>query len=264
MQVVTSYPDGMFSWVDLATTDAAGAKAFYGELFGWSFEDLATDMGPVYSMAKLKGHNVAGLSQMSPDMQEQGIPSVWSSYINHSDVDAAVTKAVEAGGTVMMPAMDVMDAGRMAFIQDPTGAAVGVWQPKNHIGAQLVNVPHTLVWNELQTKDGEAAKAFYTAVFGWGTAADPGGYITYSINGRVQAGMLVLDDSYPIPPNWTTYFMVEDIEASTAKLKSLGGSAFIENNPAGDLGVFSAVQDPQGGAFVMIQFNGQVDSPPGY
>ncbi|MEM7331053.1 MAG: VOC family protein [Chloroflexota bacterium] len=264
MQVVQSYPDGMFNWVDLASTDADSAKSFYSELFGWSFEDKPIDGGGVYTMATLHGYHVAGLSQHTPEMMEQGIPSVWSSYISHSDVDSVVSKATSAGGSLMIPPMQVMEEGRMAIIQDPSGAMVGVWQAQKHIGAQLVNIPNTLVWNELQTKDGDAAKAFYKEVFGWGDDSDPNGYVTYSINSRTQAGMIVLDDTYPVPPNWTTYFLVEDVAAVTAKVKDLGGQAFMENNPAGELGIFSAVADPQGAAFVIMQFNGPVDAPPGY
>ncbi len=264
MQVVKSYPNGMFNWVDLVTTDVDGAKSFYSALFGWSFVDKPTDRGGIYTMIQLNGHHVAGLSQMMPEMMEQGMPSIWSSYVSYSNADEVVGKVEAAGGAVTMPPMDVMEEGRMAIIQDPSGASVGVWQPKDHMGAELVNIPNTVVWNELQTKDGDSAKAFYKTVFGWGDDADSTGYVTYSLNGRIQAGMIVLDESYPVPPHWATYFMVENIEASTAKVKELGGQVMIENNPAGELGVFSAVADPQGASFVLMQFNGQVDPPPGH
>lgn len=265
MQVVKKYPNGMFSWVDLATTDADGAKAFYNALFGWEYEDTDTDMGIVYTFVTLDGHKVAALSQLTPDMMEQGIPTVWSSYINHEDVDAVAEKVTAAGGTVMMPPMDVSEDGRIAVFQDPLGAQFGVWQPKAQTGAELVNIPNTLVWNELQVKDGDTAKAFYTSVFGWGLSADEGsGYIMFDIDGRVQAGMVTVDDSYPAPPHWAVYFRVEDVAAATAKVKELGGTVMMENIPAGEMGTFSAVQDPQGGAFVMMQFNGEVDAPPGY
>ena len=187
MQVVKSYPDNMFCWVDLATTDVAAAKEFYSGLFGWSYFDMPTPLGYHYSLCQIDGYNVAGMSILPQEMMEQGIPPIWSSYIKHDDVDSVVAKAVAAGGTEAMPAMDVMESGRMAVIQDPTGAMVGVWQPRQHIGAQLVNMPNALVWNELQTKDVDTARSFYGEVFGWGHDSDPNGYDLFKL-GRADAG----------------------------------------------------------------------------
>ena len=153
----------------------------------------------------------------------------------------------------------------MTVAQDPTGAAFAVWQPKNHIGAQLVNIPNTLIWNELQTRAPETAKTFYAAVFGWTYDADPNGYIMCKQDGRTQAGMIQMDETWgEVPNNWTVYFMVEDLEASVSKVQELGGNVLVPPTPAGELGKFSVVQDPQGGAFTIMQFNGPVDSPPGF
>ena len=113
MQVVSRYPDGVFSWVDLATTDPEAAKKFYGGLFGWSFLDMPTDSGNNYSMAQIEGYNVAGLGPLDAGMQQQGVPPFWSAYVNHDDVDSVAARAADAGGTVMFPPFDVMDAGRM-------------------------------------------------------------------------------------------------------------------------------------------------------
>lgn len=266
MRVVTSYPNGIFCWVDLATTDAAAAKAFYQGLFGWEAEDRPTDMGVPYTMFQIEGKNVAGASEMSPDMKEQGVPPVWISYVKHDDVDAIATKVQEAGGTVVMPPMDVMEEGRMMLVQDPTGAPFGVWQPRNHIGAELVNRSNALVWNELQTRNGDAAKAFYSEVFGWTHDVDSTGYVTFKQDDRLHSGMLLMDESWDesIPPNWTVYFLVEDVDAKVAKAQELGGSVFVPPTAAGEMGRFSVLQDPQGGIFTVMKFDGPVDPPPGY
>ena len=265
MQVVKEYPDGVFCWVDLATTDAEGAKAFYGGLFGWEALDLETDLGPIYTMFQIDGKNVAAVSAMNPDMQAQGVPPHWSSYVKHSDVDAVAARVTEVGGTVMMPPMDVMDSGRMLFAQDPSGAAFGVWQPANHIGAELVNIPNTLIWNELQTRDKDGSLAFYNTVFGWTHDSDPNGYVMLKADGRTQAGMIQMDESWgPMPPNWSVYFMVKDVEAAVAKVGELGGNVMVPPTAAGELGRFAVVQDPQGGVFTVMQFGGPVDAPPGY
>lgn len=265
MQVVKAYPDGLFSWVDLATTDTEGAKAFYSGLFGWEVEDRPISEGQFYTMFSIDGHSVAGMGTMQPEMQAQGMPPVWSSYVKHSDVDAIAVKAEAAGATIVMPPMDVMEEGRMMVFMDPTGAAVGVWQPKNHIGAAVVNQPNSLVWNELYTRDRDSSVSFYESVFGWEHASDENGYVMFKADGRIQAGLMAMDESYgDMPPNWTVYFLVEDINESVAKVKELGGNVLVPPSPAGEMGHFSVVQDPQGGSFTIMQFNGPVDPPPGH
>lgn len=265
MQVVSRYPDGVFSWVDLATTDPESAKVFYGGLFGWSFLDMPTDSGTIYSMAQIEGYNVAGLGPLDAGMQEQGIPPFWSSYVKHGDVDAVAARAADASGKVMFPPFDVMDAGRMTMIQDPTGAAFGVWQPGNHIGAQLVNIPNTLTWNELQTPALDVARRFYAAVFGWTYDEDENGYVTAKAEGRVQAGMLQLTEQMAnVPPNWSIYFLVDDIESAASKVGKLGGSMLVPVTSAGEVGKFCAVQDPQGAIFSIIEYAGPAAPPPGY
>ncbi|MCP5096670.1 MAG: VOC family protein [Chloroflexi bacterium] len=265
MQVVTSYPDGVFCWVDLASSDPEAAKTFYTSLFGWEFEDTHTDIGTIYTMFKLNGYNVAAVSRMSPEMQAQGVPPFWSSYVSHSNVDAAAAKATEAGGTLMFPPFDVMEEGRMTMLQDPSGAMIGIWQAKNHTGAQLVNQSNTLVWNELQTRDSDAAKSFFNTVFGWEGKTDKTGYVTYFQNDRRHAGMIQMDETWgEIPANWGVYFMVDDINVAAAKVEALGGTLMMPPTPAGDIGHFFVAQDPQGGTFSLIQFNGPVDPPPGH
>jgi hypothetical protein len=264
MYVMKEYPDGMFNWIDLTTTDVDGAKAFYGGLFGWSFDDRPTDMGTVYSMAQIRSFNVAGMGPMSPDMLAQGTPSFWSSYINHSDVDAVAKRVVENGGALMFPPMDVMEEGRMFMATDPAGAVFGVWQPKNHIGAQVVNSPNSLIWNELQTRDVEGAKAFYSAVFGWTHETDANGYVVFQLDGRTQAGMMRIDESWgDVPNNWTIYVMVEDCPAAADKVKELDGVIAVPPTKAGEMGTFAVLQDPQGAFLTIMQFDGPVDEPPG-
>ena len=265
MQVVKEYPDGVFSWVDLASPDIEGSKTFYGGLLGWSALDIPGDSGVIYSMCQIEGLDVAGIGPMDPDMRAQGVPPFWTSYVNHSDVDAVAARAVEAGGVIMMPPFDVMESGRMAIIQDPSGAVFGVWQPKEHIGAKLVNIPNTLTWNELQTNDIEGAKSFYAAVLGWTYTQDESGYVVCYVDGRHQAGMMAITEEMEnVPPNWTLYFLVDDIEAKAKKVAELGGNVIVPPTQAGEMGKFSVVQDAQGGFFSLIEYAGPADPPPGY
>ena len=160
----TSYVQGTPNWVDLQTSNQVAAKEFYGELFGWTYVDEPVPQGGVYSMAYIGDKAVAAISAQGPDMQ--GIPPMWNTYLAVDDVDASAAKVAGAGGQVAMEPFDVMDAGRMAGVMDPTGAFVLLWQAKNHLGSQLVNEPGTLIWNELMTPDTDKAVAFYQAVLG--------------------------------------------------------------------------------------------------
>ncbi|MAT97653.1 MAG: hypothetical protein CL608_10960 [Anaerolineaceae bacterium] len=266
MQVVKNYPDGVFCWVELSTTDQEAAKAFYSGLFGWEIEDRPISEGNVYTMLQIEGKNVAALSAMQPDMMAQGVPAFWSSYIKHDDVDAIAEKITAAGGTVMFPPMDVMEYGRMTMGQDPEGASFGVWQPAEHIGAELVNMPNALVWNELQTRQPETVKKFYESVFDWNSAEDENGYVAYMENGRIHAGMITMDENWgpEIPANWSVYFMAEDVAAKAELAQKLGGTVMVPPTEAGAMGIFAVIQDPQGGVFNIMSFKGPVDPPPGY
>ena len=265
MHVVKSYPDGIFNWVDLSTTDVEGAKAFYTALFGWEAADIPIgDSGDTYIMFRLNGYNVAGGGAMQPEMQAQGIPTNWASYVKHDNVDAIAEKVTAAGGMIILPPMDVMEEGRMIMGLDPTGASFGAWQPLNHIGAQIVNVPNALVWNELQTRDPAAARAFYGSVFGWDYATDDNGYVMCQVNGRTQAGIMAIDENWgDVPNNWAVYFMTDDLDAKVAKVGELGGNIIVPITSAGEMGKFAVVQDPQGGIFTIMQFSGPGDTPPG-
>src|SRR5258705_2098899 len=161
----TEYEQGTPSWVDLQTTDQAAGKEFYASLLGWSYGDQPMPQGGTYSMALLNGETVAAIAPMAPGAPE-GMPPMWNTYIAVDDIDATVEKVGPAGGQGLIPAMDVGDGGRMAFVADPTGAVVGLWQANQHIGATLVNEPGALIWNELITDKPESALAFYEAVLG--------------------------------------------------------------------------------------------------
>src|SRR5215212_7631103 len=162
-EMTTSAP-GTPSWVDRGSPDPGASARVYGELLGWE----TTEPGPVeetggYRMFTRGGKQVAGLGPL----QQEGQPPAWTTYIASDDADATAKAADEAGGQVFTPPFDVMDAGRMTIIADPTGAIFGVWQAGEHHGAQLVNEPGSLCWNELATRDTGAAAKFYDAVFGW-------------------------------------------------------------------------------------------------
>ncbi len=248
------YAPGTPNWVDLQTSDQDAAKRFYGDLFGWNFNDMPMDEagGAVYSMAQLNGHDVAAIAPLG-DQAAAGVPPHWNSYVAVSDADQTASLVEKAGGTLFVPAFDVLDAGRMAVFVDPTGATIAAWQAKNHIGATLVNEPGTFSWNELLTADVPKAAAFYSKVFGWEASpvADLS-YTEFKLNGQSIGG--AQNPPMPgIPPIWTIYFSTADTDATVAKAKKLGGSAFVEPTDIPP-GRFAVLADPQGAMFNVIKF----------
>jgi hypothetical protein len=265
MKVVKEYPDGVFCWIDLSTTDIEEAKAFYGGLFGWEASVSPLPGGGDYTNFQIGGYNVAGGGELGPEMVAAGVPAVWNSYVKFDDVDGVVERARAAGGTVIVEPMDITDQGRMAMFTDPTGATLGIWSPQAHIGAQIVNQPNTLVWNELQTRDVPAAQAFFRDVFGWTNTVDGNGYVMYHADGRLHCGSLQMDETWgDMPPGWSVYFLVDDVDATAARAVELGGKVLVPPSPAGELGTMAVLQDPQGVSFSIIRFNGPADEPPGY
>jgi uncharacterized protein len=250
----TSYPPNTPSWVDLATPDIEASKAFYGALLGWTAVVGPPEAGG-YTMFQKGGKNVAGAM---PIMME-GQPPAWMTYVNVEDADATVDLVKKAGGMVFVEPMDVMDVGRMAVFADPTGAAIGLWQARAHIGADLANEPGTFCWNELQTRDSAAAKAFYLEVFGWGAHTSEGQAMTYTEWKRADAtigGMMDMPAEVPaeVPSYWLVYFAVEDCDATVAKANELGAATLV---PAMDVepGRFSVLMDPTGASFAVIRMN---------
>jgi hypothetical protein len=252
-----TYAPGTFCWVDLATTDAKGAKTFYTKLFDWGAIDLPAGDAGIYTMLDKAGKNVCALYQM-PETMQSDTPPHWLSYISVQDVEETTEQAKALGGAVLQPPCDVMEAGRMSLIQDPTGAIFALWQPMQHIGAELANEPNTLCWNELQTKDPVKAEAFYTQLFGWtvhkSQNAQGGDYTEFQREGHSGAGMIEIQEDWgDVPPNWIVYFAVEDCDAILEKAKALGGQVDMSPMEIEDVGRFAILQDPQGAYFTIIQ-----------
>jgi predicted enzyme related to lactoylglutathione lyase len=256
----TSHPPGAFSWVDLSTSDPAGAKSFYGGMFGWEFDDLPVGDGIVYTICRLDGKAVCALSQQQEQERSQGIPPHWNNYVTVEDVDAGTAKARELDGNLLVEPFDVLDAGRMSVVADPTGAVFSMWQPRNSIGAEIVNVPGALTWNELATTDVDRVKEFYGGLLGWRCEEMEGGPMRYVMiyNGeRSNGGIRPLSEMEAgIPPYWLPYFAAASVDDAVAKAGEVGGRALMPpvTVPAGR---FAAIADPQGAVFAT--FEGEFD-----
>jgi uncharacterized protein len=250
----TSYDPGAPSWVDLSTPDLEGTKRFYGGLFGWDFEDAGEEAGH-YHQALLGGRRVAGIGPA----QEGGPPAAfWTTYLSGTDVDVHAEAITKAGGRVAVGPMEVLSAGRMIVGQDPTGAMFGIWEPREHSGAELVNENATMSWNELLTRDLAGATAFYGSIFDFAFDDIPelpeGGYKLLRLGESIVGGIWAAGDDLPpdVPPHWTVYFHLDDVDAGLERLRELGGQ--VTRDPVDSpYGRWAVVQDPQGAAFRLIK-----------
>jgi hypothetical protein len=259
MAEMERYPAGTFCWVDLATTDARGAADFYTRLFGWDTVDLSADGAGAYTMLARNGKKVCALFGMNPDLCEQGVPAHWQSYISVDDAEISCARLAELGGEIVQPAFDVSGVGRMAVVRDPAGAAFALWQPGQHVGAQIVNEPGTLCWNELHTPRSEQAIAFYGELFGWTARRSQGAVagvpsVQFVHADRPAAGLIEIRPEWgEMPPIWAVYFAVADCEATLSSVETLGGRVAMPPTEDPGRGRFAFIQDPQGAFFAIIE-----------
>lgn len=241
---------GTFCWIELATTDGPGAKAFYAPLFGWSVNE--NDMGEmgIYYIFQKNGRDCAAMYQMGP--QQAGMPPNWLSYVAVADADASAEKAKSLGGNVVMAPFDVMDYGRMAVIMDSQGAAFAIWQPKANIGLQIRDETNTLGWNELQARNVDAGKKFYAPLFGWNLKESPE-YTEFHLGDRAVGGMLQSQAPEGVPAFWLPYFVVDDCDATVKKAQGSGGGVHVPPMDIPNVGRFAVLTDPQGASFAVIK-----------
>jgi predicted enzyme related to lactoylglutathione lyase len=243
-----TYPPGTPTWVDLSTPDVDAGRAFYQTLFGWTTDEPAPPEYGGYAMFRKDGKLVAG----SGPVMEGGHPA-WTTYVRTADAAATAAKVREAGGEVVVEPMQVMTAGSMAILKDPTGAYFGVWQNGDHTGAELFNAPGALTWNELGTRDTEAAKRFYGAVFGWTAKGD--NYIEWQLDGKTIGGCNDMNAQQmpdSIPAHWLVYFAVPSTDDAAEKVKELGGTVNMPPMDIPGMGRFAVVADPQGAVFAVF------------
>jgi len=254
----SEYPPGTFCWTDLSTSDQPAAKDFYGALFGWEAEDMPAGGDSLYTMMRLGGKDVAAISSQPAQQRDAGVPPMWNSYVSVLSADATAERVRELGGTVHAAPFDVLEAGRMAVIQDPQGAFFEIWEARMRFGAGLVNAPGALVWNELSSPDIDASAAFYEALFGWSTepfAGMRGRYLSVKNGEHSAAGIRGLIPAQA-PPHWLVYFAAGDLERTLARVSELGGRS-IEGPIEIPVGRVGFAADPQGAVFAL--YEGELD-----
>ena len=259
------YLPGVPCWIDTAPPDPDAAVRFYGAQFGWEFEERL----PGYRVARLGGRDVAAVAG-------GGTAPGWRTYVAVESADVAAARVHGAGGRTLVAPRDVDGAGRAAVFTDPEGAVFGVWEAREHHGAELVNAAGSWNWSDLATSDPDGATAFYGAVFGW--RADEAGFgVMWRLPGygdflaerdpdlrrrHAEPGvpegfsdaigwLLPLDGSGA--PAWNVTFAVADADAAAARAEELGGGVATAPFDAGPARV-AALTDPQGGAFSVSRY----------
>ena len=267
-----TYPEGVPSWIDLVQPDVDAAAAFYGGLLGWSVEQVTPPGPPRYLVARLAGHDVAGLGE--------GEGGRWSTYVAVDDADDAVGRVRAAGGTVVEEPQDAGEGGRAATCTDPQGTVFRLWQARRRAGAQLTNAPGTWNFSDLHTTDPEGAARFYGAVFGWETTdlgyatmlrrpgygdhlaatVDPGIHERQAAisapPGFADAIAWLVRVEAAAPTGWKVTVTVDDRDASAARAIELGGEVLGTDDT--DWTRTALVRDPQGAALTLSEF-----TPPG-
>jgi uncharacterized protein len=259
MPIVKTYSPGAFCWAELATIDVAAAKPFYKGLLGWDFRDQEMGGGSFYSIIVLGEHQAGGMYGITAEQKAQGVPPHWMVYFSVTSADQTAAKAAALGGTIVAGPFAVNNIGRMAVLEDPTGAKFCIWQPSGLAGAEIMNELGAPTWPELSTRDRVKAAGFYTQLFGWETTTSPNpmtAYMEWQLGGESIGGMIEMDSRWGnAPPHWMIYVMVPDCRAACDKAGVLGGKVHLPPMDITGVGQIAVLTDPQGAAFKVIQLS---------
>lgn len=247
-----SLKPGSPCWIDLMTSDTAKAREFYGGLFGWEFQEGDQDLYGGYITATKGGQSVAGIMQKQED--QEALPDLWSTYLMSRDAAATAATVPAHGGQVYMEPMEVPAQGVMAFVADPSGAAIGIWESKGMDGYGVAAESGAPAWHELHTKDYDAAVKFYQDVFNWETDVLSDSpefrYTTLGKDESAQAGIIDASGYLPehVPSHWVVYFAVDDADATVKHALSMGATLLDgpEDSPHGRI---ATLNDPTGAMF---------------
>ncbi len=254
MPIIDQISSGCFCWVELATTDQAAAKSFYGELFGWTIVDEPMCPDSYYTLFQLQGRSTGAAYQLAGS--EVTTPPNWMLYIAVESADETAAKVAALGGKLIAPPFEVSKNGCAAIIQDPTGAVFCIWQAMDHKGIGITG-NHTLCWADLSTNDPAQAAVFYEALFGWKLMAgekDTSGYLHIQNSGEFIGGIPPAQHrNSSMPAHWLPYFGVASCDESAVKAEGLGARLILPPMSIPDVGRMSVVADPQGAVFALFQ-----------
>lgn len=247
---------GELTWTDLSARDLDAQTRFYEALFGWIHNDVLFG-GRVYRLFSINGHVVGGASEMPTQAAEQGTPSVWNTYVAVDDVDTEALLAARLGGKVVVPPTDV-PRGRMAGIEDPTGAVLYLWASSTPDDSEVYETPGTLAWANLETHDPAMAAQFFGRLMDCDVQALNEGSMPQwqiSVNGHTEGSITSMPaiEQPDASAHWLDYFGTADLDASLEKAKSLGGTVLAEPLEVAGTVSFAVLEDPEGAKFALMQ-----------
>lgn len=251
MVKIETHANHAISWVDLAASDVDAAIDFYSGLFGWStFNDGTTP----YTIFLVGERPVAGVMELGQEMGE--MPPVWSTYVSVENADATIEAVVAAGGLVFQPPFEIPNGGRIAVIGDPAGAALCLFEGNNDNGMKLMDEPGAPCWFDCLSRDADAAKAFYEAVFGWTSETMDAGGMTYHLflrDGQPTCGVMAMPPVMPaeVPSHWVVDFSIADVDAAATYVQANGGR-ITQSAMDTPFGRSCGAMDPWGASFMMI------------
>ncbi|MEV7183596.1 VOC family protein [Kitasatospora sp. NPDC093102] len=251
--LTTAFPIGSPCWLDLGSPDIPATARFYGQVFGWTFQEIPDAMG--YGFVQLNGRTVGAIGALN-----EGDRSSWTTYFRSADADATANAARQAGGQVLVEPMEVMQEGRLAQFADPQGARFAVWQAGDTKGLDTVSEEGSLVWAELHTSDQDGAFTFYRQLFGWRAENfEPSPGMTYRVVSTAEGdqratgfGGIAPTMSPEQPSAWTPYFATEDVDARVARATAAGGSVLMPASDVENVGRLAWLADPNGAPFALI------------
>ncbi|MBQ4834211.1 VOC family protein [Pseudoalteromonas sp. MMG010] len=258
MSNINKYQQGQFCWAELCTSHWAKAKTFYTGVFQWGHDDQPIAEDAYYTMFNKQGDNIAAMYQMPKEQLAQGAASHWLAYIAVDDIDACAQKVKALGGQLIVGPHQVMNAGKMLLLQDPSGSVVALWQAIEHPGCKRQNEFNVPYWHELATRNTVSCRDFYCQLLGWQYEIKPMEGIDYTLfllAGKPVAGMIEMDEQWPedTPPHWMVYFAVLHCDSTTEQVKQLGGEVCVVPTDIPDVGRFSVLTDPQGAVFSILE-----------
>jgi predicted enzyme related to lactoylglutathione lyase len=244
--------DGEPSWADLTTPDPAASRAFYGELFGWTFEDTGGEYDH-YLVCRSDGAAVAGVAPARGG--DQSWPR-WRLYLASSDPAGVARRAADAGGLMVTEAAEIPGVGTVVAAVDPLGVAFGLRSPADPVTPDEPT-GGALCWAEIYTRDGAATDAFYRELFGYEQVQQGDGdnfdYTAWRLEGRAVCGrMTVTGELVAVgPPHWVVYLAVSDVDAAATAAARLGGAVRREPTDT-PYGRWAMVADPHGAEFAAV------------
>jgi uncharacterized protein len=258
MPHVEKHAPGDFCWIELATTNQPAAKEFYSELFGWTIVEFPMGPKDFYTTFKIHGRDVAAAYTLRPEQQARGVPAHWSLYVAVENADTAADRARGLGAKVIAEPFDVYDVGRIAVLQDPTGAVFSMWQAKRSTGFGIKGVPGTFCVADLSTSDQDGASRFYERLFKWriGKEDEDPSHNYYHLFNHDEFIGGILPPAFRNPealPHWQVYFLVSDCDVVATKAKLLGAKLYMPPMKIEDIGRMAVMADPQGAVFAIFE-----------